>query len=64
VFVGAVGQGLMLPFIAGAALYLHFNNPHRDLRAGRLSVACLVVAALLMTALGAYQVITEVGRMF
>lgn len=64
VFVGAVGQGLMLPFIAGAALYLHFKNPHRDLRAGKLSVACLAVAALLMAALGAYQVVAEVGRMF
>jgi manganese transport protein len=64
VFIGAVGQGLMLPFIAGAALFLHFKNPHRELRAGKLSLCCLVVASLLMTALGAYQVINEVGRMF
>jgi Mn2+/Fe2+ NRAMP family transporter len=64
VFIGAVGQGLMLPFIAGAALYYHFQNPHRDLRAGKLSLACLIIAALLMAALGAYQVVTEVGRMF
>lgn len=64
VFVGAVGQGLMLPFIAFGALYLHFTSPHRELRAGWLSLGCLIVAALLMTALGAYQVITEVGRMF
>jgi manganese transport protein len=64
VFVGAVGQGLMLPFIAGAALYLHFKNPHRDLRAGKLSLGCLIAASLLMAALGAYQVINEVGRMF
>jgi Mn2+/Fe2+ NRAMP family transporter len=64
VFIGAVGQGLMLPFIAGAALYLHYTSPHRELRAGKLSLACLVIAALLMTALGVYQVVTEVGRMF
>lgn len=63
VFIGAVGQGLMLPFIAGAALYLHFTSRHHELRAGRLSLACLVIAALLMTALGVYQVVTEVGRM-
>lgn len=63
VFIGAVGQGLMLPFIAGAALYLHFTSPHHELRAGKLSLVCLVIAALLMTALGAYQVVTEVGRM-
>jgi len=59
VFVGAVAQGLMLPFLAGAALYFHFTNPYRELRAGYVSVACLVVAALLMTALGIYQVVTE-----
>lgn len=61
VFVGAVGQGLMLPFIAGAALYLHFKNPHRELRAGRFSLSCLVVASLLMAALGAYQIISALN---
>jgi len=60
VFIGAVGQGLMLPFLAGAAVYYHATNPHRDLRAGRGSLLCLVVAAVLMTALGAYQVISAV----
>jgi manganese transport protein len=64
VFIGAVGQGLMLPFLAGAALVYHWRNPHRDLRAGKGSLACLIVAALLMTALGVYQVVAEVGRMF
>ena len=64
VFIGAVGQGLMLPFLAGAAIYYHYTNPHRDLRAGRLSLACLIVASLLMAGLGAYQVVAEVGRMF
>jgi manganese transport protein len=60
VFIGAVGQGLMLPFLAGAAIYYHFTNPRRELRAGGLSVACLVVASALMTALGVYQVISAV----
>jgi hypothetical protein len=60
VFVGAVGQGLMLPFIAGAAVHFHFTNPHRGLRAGPAALACLIVAALLMTALGVYQVISAV----
>ena len=62
VFWGAVAQGLMLPFLAGAALYFHFTSPHRDLRARPLSLVFLVIAALLMTALGAYQVVTEVSR--
>lgn len=63
VFIGAVGQGLMLPFIGGATLYFHATNPHRDLRAGKVSLACLIIAALLMTALGAYQVGNEVLRL-
>lgn len=63
VFVGAVGQGLMLPFLAGAALYYHFTNPHRDLRAGPLSLACLITASVLMAALGAYQVVSEILRL-
>ncbi|MGE3310098.1 MAG: Nramp family divalent metal transporter [Limisphaerales bacterium] len=64
VLVGAIGQGLMLPFLAGAAICYHARNPYRDLRAGRGSVVCLVIAALLMAALGLYQVGSEVLRMF
>jgi Mn2+/Fe2+ NRAMP family transporter len=62
VFWGAVAQGLMLPFLAGATLYFHFKNPHRDLRARALSLVCLMIAATLMAALGLYQVISEVGK--
>lgn len=64
VFIGAVGQGLMLPFLAGAAIYYHYQNPHGELRAGRLSLACLIAASVLMAALGVYQVVSEVARMF
>lgn len=56
VFWGAVAQGLMLPFLAGAVLYFHFTSPHRHLRAGPASVIALILAAVLMTALGVYQV--------
>ncbi|HUS37578.1 MAG TPA: Nramp family divalent metal transporter [Verrucomicrobiae bacterium] len=56
VFWGAIAQGLMLPFLAGAALYFHFTSPHRDLRAGPASLIALTLAAVLMTALGVYQV--------
>jgi Mn2+/Fe2+ NRAMP family transporter len=56
VFWGAVAQGLMLPFLAGAALYFHFTNQHKDLRAKPVSLACLGFATLLMAALGIYQV--------
>lgn len=62
VFWGAVAQGLMLPFLAGATLYFHFTSPHRSLRARPVSLAFLMTAALLMAALGAYQVVSELGR--
>jgi manganese transport protein len=60
VFWGAVAQGLMLPFLAGAALYFHFTNPHRGLRARPLSLAGLSIAGVLMTALGIYQVVAAI----
>jgi hypothetical protein len=61
VFWGAVAQGIMLPFLAGAALYFHFTNRHRDLRARPASLIGLVCAAVLMTALGVYQVVDTIG---
>ena len=57
VFMGAIAQGMMLPFLAGAALYFHYTNPHRELRARPLSLAGLIIAASAMTSLGVYQVI-------
>ena len=58
VFMGAIAQGMMLPFLAGAALYFHYTNPHRDLRARPLSLAGLMIAAAAMSALGVHQVVT------
>ena len=60
VFWGAIAQGLMLPFLAGAALYFHHTSAHRELRAGPISVASLWIAASLMTALGGYQILTGI----
>jgi Mn2+/Fe2+ NRAMP family transporter len=57
VFMGAIAQGMMLPFLAGAALYFHFTNPHRELRARSVSLIGLIVAALAMGALGIYQLL-------
>jgi Mn2+/Fe2+ NRAMP family transporter len=57
VFMGAIAQGMMLPFLAGAALYFHFTNPHRELRARSVSLIGLIVAALAMAALGIYQLL-------
>jgi manganese transport protein len=62
VFWGAVAQGLMLPFLAGGALYFHFTNPHKELRARKLSLVCLAIAAILMASLGIYQVTDAVSK--
>ena len=58
VFMGAIGQGLMLPFLAGAALYFHYTNPYPELRARPLSLAGLMLATAAMTALGVYQLVS------
>jgi len=62
VFIGAVGQGLMLPFLGAAAVYFHFTNPMKELRAGPVSVAGLIVAALSMSALGIYQMVDAISK--
>jgi Mn2+/Fe2+ NRAMP family transporter len=62
VFIGAVGQGVMLPFLGLAAVYFHFTNPHRRLRAGPFSLAGILLAAGCMAALGIYQVVDELGK--
>jgi Mn2+/Fe2+ NRAMP family transporter len=61
VFMGAIAQGMMLPFLAGAALYFHFTNPHLELRARPLSLCGLIAAAAAMTALGVYQVVSALA---
>lgn len=55
VLVGAAAQALMLPFLAGTALYYHYAEPWRKLRAGPVSVTAGWIAAGLMVALGIYQ---------
>jgi manganese transport protein len=58
VFVGAVAQGLMIPFLALAALWLNYRQTDPGLRTGNLWRVFLWVAALSMMAVGTYQVIT------
>jgi Mn2+/Fe2+ NRAMP family transporter len=57
VFVGAIAQGLMLPFLAIAALYFRFQRTHPALRPGVLWTSLLCVSALAMAAVGLYQVV-------
>jgi Mn2+/Fe2+ NRAMP family transporter len=60
VFVGALAQGLMLPFLAWAALHFRFRETEVELRPGRLWTAALLVASLSMAAAGLYQVVGQV----
>lgn len=59
VFVGALAQGLMLPFLALAALYFHYRRTDTALLGGRLWASALWFAAVAMSAVGIYQVVTS-----
>lgn len=60
VFVGAIGQGIMLPFLAGAALYFRYKRTPPELQPGTTWTVCLWVSALSMAAAGIYQVVSSV----
>jgi len=63
VFIGAVAQGLMIPFLALAALWLNYRRTESALRTGGFWRACLWTAAICMVIVGVYQVVTEIGRL-
>jgi Mn2+/Fe2+ NRAMP family transporter len=63
VFIGAVAQGLMLPFLALAALYFRFKQTDRPLRPGALWTTFLTLAAVAMMAVGVYQVTTQLKKL-
>lgn len=60
VLVGAVSQGIMLPFLAGAALYFRHRRIDATLRPGLFWTVCLWIAALSMAAIGLYQAVQEI----
>jgi Mn2+/Fe2+ NRAMP family transporter len=64
VLVGALAQALMLPFLAGAAVYFHFRHVHAELRTGALWTTLLWLSALMIGGVGAYQVAEQVQRFF
>jgi len=55
VLIGAVGQGLMLPLLAGAAVYFRHRRLPAGLAPSPAWTTALWVSALLITAVGAYQ---------
>jgi manganese transport protein len=60
VLVGAVGQGLMLPFLAFAALHFRYFETDPALGGGCFFGACLVLSAVAIAAAGVYQVAQQV----
>jgi len=63
VFVGALAQGVMLPFLGFAALYFHFRRTEVDLRPRRAWVVCLWISVLSMGVAGGYKVFEELSKL-
>jgi manganese transport protein len=61
VFIGAIAQGLMLPFLAIAALYFRHVRTDAALRPGTVWTFCLWFAAIAMMVAGGYQIRTKFG---
>jgi hypothetical protein len=55
VLVGGVAQALMLPFLAGAALYFRYKQTDKPLQPGKVWTALLWVSAIAMAAVGLFQ---------
>jgi manganese transport protein len=62
VIISGVGQALLLPFLAGAALYFRYRHLDADLRPGRLWTTFLWLSALAMAAAGIYNLIVEIQK--
>ena len=61
VFIGAIAQGLMLPFLAIAALYFRHLRTDEPLRPGAFWTSLLWFASILMVAAGGYQILGQLG---
>lgn len=57
VLIGAVGQGLMLPVLAGAAVYFRHRRVPEGLAPSSAWTVGLWISALLITAVGLYQLV-------
>lgn len=64
VFVGALAQALMLPFLAIAALYFYYRRTERSLLPGKLWAAGLWFAAVAMVSVGIYKLVEELKKAF
>jgi Mn2+/Fe2+ NRAMP family transporter len=64
VFVGALAQGAMLPFLGLAALYFCYRRTDRVLAPGRIWMICLWVAVVSMSVAGGYKIVEELFRLY
>ena len=63
VTIGAVAQALMLPFLSFAALYFLYYKTHEALRPPITWVVFLWTSAVLMTTVGAFQLVKEIEKL-
>jgi len=61
VLIGGVAQALMLPFLAGAALYYRYARMDKPLQPGMVWTVFLWISALAMGAVGIYQLIDKLS---
>jgi Mn2+/Fe2+ NRAMP family transporter len=61
VLIGAFAQALMLPFLAGAAVYFMRKRVHPDLRPGAAWTALVWVSFVTLCSVGAYQAYLQVA---
>jgi type II secretory pathway component PulL len=59
---GAIAQGLMLPFLAGAALYFRRHDEDPGVRRSMAWTVGLWLSSLAMTIVGLYQVWEQLGN--
>ena len=60
VFIVAIAQGLMIPILALAALWLNYRQTDPALKTTAFWRACLWISAAAMVTVGIYQVITAI----
>lgn len=63
VFVGALAQGIMLPFLGFAALYFHYRRTDAALKPGRLWMVLLWISVISMAIAGGYKIIEELSKL-
>lgn len=57
IMISGIGQALLLPFLAGAAIYFRYKKLDPELRPGRLWTAFLWLSAISLTAAGFWQLV-------